>query len=117
MKKKLLLRVILFAGLLFVTSSVYQSYGQTPSTNKPVTQETVKYTCPMHSEILSDKTGKCPTCGMDLVAKKDKMKSGMMRDSTMMKKDHPKRMHDSTSMKKSHMMQDTTSMKHKKMAM
>ena len=25
------------------------------------------YTCPMHPEIHSDKPGKCPICGMDLV--------------------------------------------------
>jgi len=27
------------------------------------------YTCPMHPEIVSDKPGKCPKCGMNLVAK------------------------------------------------
>lgn len=26
-----------------------------------------KYTCPMHPEIVQDKPGKCPICGMDLV--------------------------------------------------
>jgi hypothetical protein len=25
------------------------------------------YTCPMHSEIISDKPGTCPRCGMELV--------------------------------------------------
>lgn len=29
------------------------------------------YTCPMHPEVNSDKPGKCPTCGMDLVLKKE----------------------------------------------
>ena len=28
------------------------------------------YTCPMHAEINSDKSGKCPKCGMILVKKK-----------------------------------------------
>jgi hypothetical protein len=28
------------------------------------------YTCPMHPEVTSDKPGKCPKCGMDLVEKK-----------------------------------------------
>ena len=33
----------------------------------------ITYTCPMHPEVTSDKAGKCPKCGMDLVEKgKDK---------------------------------------------
>ena len=28
------------------------------------------YTCPMHPEVSSDKQGKCPKCGMDLIVKK-----------------------------------------------
>src|SRR5687768_4721667 len=27
------------------------------------------YTCPMHPEIIRNKPGKCPICGMDLVKK------------------------------------------------
>lgn len=30
----------------------------------------VVYTCPMHPDVTSDKPGKCPKCGMDLVVKK-----------------------------------------------
>jgi hypothetical protein len=30
----------------------------------------VVYTCTMHPEVQSDKPGKCPKCGMDLVVKK-----------------------------------------------
>ena len=29
------------------------------------------YTCPMHSEVISDKPGKCPKCGMELVEKEN----------------------------------------------
>lgn len=34
----------------------------------PAASATV-YTCPMHPEVTSDKPGKCPKCGMDLVPK------------------------------------------------
>lgn len=33
-------------------------------------EKSIIYTCPMHSEVKSDKPGKCPKCGMDLIEKK-----------------------------------------------
>jgi hypothetical protein len=30
----------------------------------------VKYTCPMHPEVVQDKAGSCPKCRMKLVKKK-----------------------------------------------
>lgn len=33
-----------------------------------VAKKTV-YTCPMHSEVMQDKAGKCPKCGMNLSKK------------------------------------------------
>ncbi len=33
------------------------------------------FTCPMHAEVISDKHGECPQCGMDLVKKKIKSSS------------------------------------------
>lgn len=35
------------------------------------------YTCPMHPEVKSDKPGKCPKCGMDLVPAKAPEHAGM----------------------------------------
>lgn len=30
-----------------------------------------KYVCPMHPEVVSDRPGKCPKCGMELIKKED----------------------------------------------
>src|SRR5690606_11568006 len=45
-----------------------------------------EYTCPMHPEVVSEKPGKCPKCGMDLVLKEssnDKAGHGEMDMSTV----------------------------------
>jgi rubrerythrin len=39
------------------------------STASAPTPAATVYTCPMHPEIISDKPGKCPKCGMTLVKK------------------------------------------------
>lgn len=39
-----------------------------PQEKKETVVKTV-YTCPMHSEIVQEKAGKCPKCGMDLKAR------------------------------------------------
>jgi hypothetical protein len=42
-----------------------------PTSTMPATMSSAMiYTCTMHPEVTSDKPGKCPKCGMDLVAKK-----------------------------------------------
>ena len=33
-------------------------------------EKSTAYTCSMHSEVKSDKPGKCPKCGMNLIEKK-----------------------------------------------
>ena len=41
-----------------------------PETNSPYEVKPAAkqlYTCPMHPDVISDKPGKCPKCGMDLV--------------------------------------------------
>jgi YgiT-type zinc finger domain-containing protein len=57
-----------------VTAVSSFSFGQTSKPKAPVSKSdtTAKYvyTCPMHPEIITDKPGKCPICGMTLVKKK-----------------------------------------------
>ncbi|SDR09411.1 copper-resistance protein, CopA family [Chryseobacterium soldanellicola] len=48
------------------TDKINYSKTQTLSQPKPESQSQ-KYTCLMHPEVISDKSGKCPKCGMDLV--------------------------------------------------
>jgi hypothetical protein len=42
-----------------------------PALNLQKADTTLKiiYTCPMHAEVVQDKPGKCPKCGMNLVKK------------------------------------------------
>src|SRR5947199_9969459 len=34
-----------------------------------------KYTCPMHPEVVTDRPGNCPKCGMKLIPKKEETKA------------------------------------------
>ncbi len=43
--------------------------NKTMKTKKTKKMALMNYTCPMHPEVTSDKPGKCPKCGMELVKK------------------------------------------------
>ena len=101
---KIMKKAIIFSNLLllaFVFTSFFSSVSaQTTTTKRNTTEQEAakKYTCPMHPEVVMDKPGNCPKCGMTLVEKTDIKKGRMhnmhnMQDSTMMK-------HDSTKIKK-----------------
>lgn len=110
MKKNLIYSIILLGGLVFAAASIY---AQEPTSVKPVTeQQCVKYTCTMHPDVVMDKPGKCPKCGMELVEKKIvyKEKACSGKDTT---KEHHEHMTKDTKgcMKEHHMAKDSTSMK------
>jgi Cu(I)/Ag(I) efflux system membrane fusion protein len=68
MKKNLLI-----IGFVLLSGLIFNSCGNSSSKEKqPATKEvaTVQYTCPMHSDVVSDKPGNCSKCGMALVEKK-----------------------------------------------
>jgi transcription initiation factor IIE alpha subunit len=50
-------------------------FAQEKAGKKDTTQHTVIYTCPKHSDVVSNEPGKCPKCGMDLnLSTKEEMK-------------------------------------------
>lgn len=72
MKKMTLIAVLLvvaMVGTMIVTGCSNTKPAAKAETTGAAVQG-VQYTCPMHPEVISDKPGKCPKCGMDLVEKK-----------------------------------------------
>jgi len=74
MKKVMLMAI----AILFSIATVFAAHTVTAvsdtSKTKKVKPVKVQYTCTMHPEVLSDKPGKCPKCGMTLVKKESAKK-------------------------------------------
>jgi transcription initiation factor IIE alpha subunit len=49
------------------------TFAQASKDTMQMKMDGTKYTCPMHSEVVKNKPGKCPKCGMTLVEKKMEM--------------------------------------------
>lgn len=102
--------LIVFVCISFSNNMNAQAQNIKPATDQ---QSSKKYTCPMHPEVVTDKPGKCPKCGMSLVEKTEQKQGGMhnMNNMKNMKNmdDTSKMKHDSTKMKKC-CMNDKTSL-------
>ncbi|OJV17288.1 MAG: copper ABC transporter [Dyadobacter sp. 50-39] len=57
--------IVLLLATVFLTACD----SKTPKDGHTAHGESEQYTCPMHPQVIQDKPGKCPVCGMDLVAK------------------------------------------------
>lgn len=58
--------IIFVVALWGMTGVLPMVFGATPAYAEDAAA--VKYQCPMHPHIIMNKAGKCPICGMDLVA-------------------------------------------------
>jgi outer membrane biogenesis lipoprotein LolB len=58
---------LLLAGC---TGSNHTETTQSDQSTGQKSEKAVQYTCSMHPEVVQDKPGDCPKCGMKLVEKK-----------------------------------------------
>jgi uncharacterized paraquat-inducible protein A len=70
--------------LFIATFATFATFAQKSKANLPAsktgTTVLANYSCPMHPGVVSDTSGKCPKCGMDLtLSKKEQMKKDVMK--------------------------------------
>lgn len=68
MNAKIFIRLMAVVAISFVCGC--SQNPKSAQTNEQTAQTKVVYTCTMHPEVISNKPGKCPKCGMTLVEKK-----------------------------------------------
>ena len=55
---------------LALATAVFSVTGCKKSEPAQSDGKAVQYTCSMHPDVVQDKAGKCPKCGMDLTQKR-----------------------------------------------
>jgi hypothetical protein len=71
MKKVMLMAAAILISVAAVFVSGARPIKTVVDTSKKAKAAKVVYTCPMHTDVVSYKPGKCPKCGMTLVKKSD----------------------------------------------
>jgi hypothetical protein len=75
--------IIVLCVILTTASASFAQAAKDTTKTKKSKMETAHYTCTMHPEVVSDKPGKCPKCGMTLVMMKKGNKDSMMGGKKM----------------------------------
>ncbi|HWZ34622.1 MAG TPA: heavy metal-binding domain-containing protein [Mucilaginibacter sp.] len=74
MKKTTLMAIVILFSAVSAFATPADHGKIAADTAKKAKPAKVQYTCTMHPEVISDKPGKCPKCGMTLVKKVDAKK-------------------------------------------
>jgi hypothetical protein len=70
MKKLTLVAIALFySGITVFASGLPVDKAMSDTTKTKSKKVEVQYTCGMHPDVISNKPGRCPKCGMELVKK------------------------------------------------
>jgi Cu(I)/Ag(I) efflux system membrane fusion protein len=78
--------IYIFSVMLFVACTNNES-KKAHADREHAEGDATKYTCPMHPQVLQDKPGSCPICGMDLVkvSKSDTASNDLMLSDSQIK--------------------------------
>lgn len=75
------IKMMMMAALTILSVAVFAQDSTAKKMKAPKHKmEKMKYSCPMHADVVSDKPGKCTKCAMDLTkSEKEKMKMKVMK--------------------------------------
>lgn len=72
MKRNVIIATVLVVFIVWLSACSNSGSQDKTKESTSVSGEKIVYTCTMHPEVISDKQGKCPMCGMELVKKEVK---------------------------------------------
>jgi hypothetical protein len=67
---KIIGKIAAVVAFTFIALSLVGLTGCSTPTQERAGTQTKLYYCAMHPDVVQDKPGKCPQCGMDLVEKR-----------------------------------------------